>query len=164
MNITLIGMPACGKSTVGVLLSRAAGMGFVDVDRLIRQAAGGSLAEIIQREGDAGFRALEEKVNAELDVCDTVIAPGGSVIYGPRAMAHLRRISHVVYLRLSLESVRARLRNPQARGVTFSPGQTLDDLYRERAPLYQRYAHMTIDCDSLKPREVVAVIRKETGV
>ena len=164
MNITLIGMPASGKSTVGVLLSRAAGMAFVDVDRLIRQEAGGSLAQIIEREGDAGFRALEERVNAALDVHDTVISPGGSVIYGPRAMEHLRRISHVIYLRLTLDTVRTRLRNPQARGVTFSPGQTIDDLYFERAPLYQRYAHMTIDCDALKPREVVAVIRKETGV
>ncbi|MBR6027885.1 MAG: shikimate kinase [Clostridia bacterium] len=157
-------MPACGKSTVGVLLSRAAGMKMVDVDRLIERQEGLSLSKIIERDGDAAFRALEEEMNASLKLEDTVIAPGGSVIYGPKAMEHLRKISLVVYLRLTLETMERRLHNLHARGVTFKPGQTIADLYAERTPLYQRYSHIVIDCDSLRPREIVAAVRKETGV
>ena len=164
MNITLIGMPACGKSTIGVLLSRAAGMQMLDVDRLIEREEGRSLAQIIARDGNAGFRAVEERVNASLRAENTVIAPGGSVIYSERAMEHLRRISMIVYLRLSYEAVSRRLRNPQARGVTMQPGQTLADLYAERIPLYARWADLAIDCDTLRPREIVEAVRRETGV
>jgi len=164
LNITLIGMPACGKSTIGVLLSRAAGMQMLDVDRLIEREEGRSLAQIIARDGNAGFRAVEERVNASLRAENTVIAPGGSVIYSERAMEHLRRISMIVYLRLSYEAVSRRLRNPQARGVTMQPGQTLADLYAERIPLYARWADLAIDCDTLRPREIVEAVRRETGV
>ena len=99
-NITLIGMPGSGKSTVGVVLARAGAMSFLDSDRLIERVEGKKLFEISDAVGLQGFREVENRVNASIDAENTVIATGGSVIYGPEAMAHLRDISHVVYLRL----------------------------------------------------------------
>lgn len=148
-NITLIGMPGSGKTTLGRALARRRGMTFLDSDREIERLHGGTLAQIIARVGQSGFRAIEEEVNAGLQVCHTVIATGGSVIYGPRAMEHLHAISCVVYLRLSLDTLTRRLGDLTARGVTFAPGQTLADLYAERCPLYEQYAHLALDCERL---------------
>ena len=157
-NITLIGMPGSGKTTIGQALARRLQMAFLDSDREIERLHGATLAQLIAAHGQEGFRTLEEEVNAGLRVTDTVIAPGGSVIYGPRAMAHLREIGQVIYLRLRYENVAARLGDLTARGVTFAPGQTLLDLYRERCPLYERYAHRAVDCDGLPPEEIVSHI------
>ena len=141
-------------------LAQALDMEFLDSDREIERLHGGTLAQLIAIHGQDGFRRLEAEVNAGLRVEHTVIAPGGSVIYGPEAMAHLRAISRVIYLRLSYENVAARLGDLTARGVTFAPGQTLRDLYRERCPLYERYAHGTVDCDGLTPEETVQAVRR----
>lgn len=155
MNIVLIGMPGCGKSTVGVVLAKALGMDFIDSDLLIQQVQGKKLAQIIDEVGDDGFRQVENQVNASIQVENTVIATGGSVIYGEEAMAHLREIATVVYLQLSYPKVEDRLGDLHARGVTIKPGQTLLDLYNERVPLYEKYAHVVMPCDGLKLREVV---------
>lgn len=160
MNITLIGMPGSGKTTIGRAVAQALNFDFLDSDREIERIHGMTLAQIIQRDGQAGFRAIEETVNAELNVTDTAIAPGGSVVYGPRAMAHLTEISTVIYLRLSYENIAARLGDLTARGVSFAPGQTLLDLYQERCPLYERYAHRILECDGLSiPQTVAAILR-----
>ena len=163
-NIILIGMPGCGKSTVGVVLAKALGMDFLDSDLLIQRREGKRLAQIIEEVGDEGFRAIENEVNAAIDAQGCVIATGGSVIYGREAMAHLRAIGTVVYLQLSYEQVEERLGDLHARGVTVKPGQTLRDLYNERCPLYERYAHVILPCDGLRLREVVARIRHMTGL
>ena len=155
MNIVLIGMPGCGKSTVGVVLAKALGIDFIDSDLLIQQVQGKKLAQIIDEVGDDGFRQVENQVNASIQVENTVIATGGSVIYGEEAMAHLREIATVVYLQLSYPKVEDRLGDLHARGVTIKPGQTLLDLYNERIPLYEKYAHVVMPCDGLKLREVV---------
>ena len=163
-NIILIGMPGCGKSTVGVVLAKALGMDFIDSDLLIQRREGKRLARIIEEMGDDGFRAVENEVNAAIDVQGCVIATGGSVIYGQEAMAHLRSIGTVVYLQLSYAQVEERLGDLHARGVTVKPGQTLRDLYNERCPMYERHAHVTISCDGLRLREVVAQIRQTLGL
>lgn len=163
-NIILIGMPGCGKSTVGVVLAKALGMDFIDSDLLIQRREGKRLAQIIEEMGDDGFRAVENEVNAAIDVQGCVIATGGSVIYGQEAMAHLRSIGTVVYLQLSYAQVEERLGDLHARGVTVKPGQTLRDLYNERCPMYERHAHVTISCDGLRLREVVAQIRQTLGL
>ena len=163
-NIILIGMPGCGKSTVGVVLAKALGMDFIDSDLLIQRREGKRLARIIEDMGDDGFRAVENEVNASIDVQGCVIATGGSVIYGQEAMAHLRSIGTVVYLQLSYAQVEERLGDLHARGVTVKPGQTLRDLYNERCPMYERHAHVTIPCDGLRLREVVAQIRQTLGL
>ena len=163
-NIILIGMPGCGKSTVGVVLATALGMDFIDSDLLIQRREGKRLARIIEEMGDDGFRAVENEVNASIEVQGCVIATGGSVIYGQEAMAHLRSIGTVVYLQLSYAQVEERLGDLHARGVTVKPGQTLRDLYNERCPMYERHAHVTIPCDGLRLREVVAQIRQTLGL
>lgn len=144
-NITLVGMPASGKSTVGVLLAKRLGYSFVDVDIVIQEQEGCLLKDIIAREGLEGFMAVENRVNAGLSVHRSIIAPGGSVIYGKEAMEHLKQISTIVYLKLSYEAVEKRLGNLVDRGVVLKDGMTLRDLYEERIPYYERYADITID-------------------
>lgn len=158
-NITLIGMPASGKSTVGVLLAKRLGFSFVDVDIVIQEKTGRLLKEIIAQEGTEGFLRIEDRINQELDVRQSVIAPGGSVIYGEQAMAHLKEISTVVYLRLSYRSVRRRLGNLKDRGVALKDGMTLRDLYNERIPLYERYADITVDETGKTPGQTVDELR-----
>jgi len=158
-NITLIGMPASGKSTVGVLLAKRLGYSFVDVDIVIQEQEGRLLKEIIEKEGQDGFLAVENRINAGLNVRHSVIAPGGSVIYGKEAMEHLKEIGTVVYLKLSYESVEERLGNLVDRGVVLKDGMTLKDLYEERVPYYEKYADITIDENGLDAGKTVDRLR-----
>lgn len=158
-NITLIGMPASGKSTIGVLLAKRLGYSFVDVDIVIQEKEGRLLKEIIETEGTEGFLKLEERINRELDVKRSVIAPGGSVIYGESAMEHLRTISMVVYLELDYREVEIRLGDLKDRGVALKNDMTLEDLYRERVPLYEKYADITFDESYKTPGQVVDELR-----
>lgn len=144
-NITLIGMPGVGKSTIGVVLAKVLGYQFLDSDLLIQKQEGRKLHQIISQEGNEGFKIIENRVNASIQAEETVIATGGSVIYCPEAMKHLKSIGTVVYLKLSLEPLSKRLGNLKGRGVLLKEGQTLEDLYRERTPLYEKYADLVID-------------------
>lgn len=157
-NIILIGMPGCGKSTVGVVLAKNMAMDFVDSDLVIQRETGKKLSQLLDEFGDEGFRDIENRINAALDVHDSVIATGGSVIYGQEAMAHLRTLGTVIYLQLSYEQIEDRLGDLHARGVTIQPGQTLQDLYDERCPIYERWADLIVPCDTLRLREVVQLI------
>lgn len=154
-NIVLIGMPGAGKSTIGVILAKVAGMNFVDADLLIQAREKRLLSRIIEEEGVDGFIAIEERVNAGIQAENSVIATGGSVVYGPKAMEHLREIGTVVYLRLPYEEISARLRNIKGRGVVLKQGQTLRDLYEERTRLYEKYAHIIVDEEGLSVEETV---------
>lgn len=145
-NVTLIGMPGAGKSTVGVVLAKILGYEFIDSDLLIQGREGRLLWQIIESEGIDGFWKVEERVNASIEVEGAVIATGGSVIYGPLAMEHLRNISTVVYLRHEYEIIESRLGDLAKRGVTLPEGWTLRDLYNERTPLYEKYAHISFEC------------------
>ena len=160
-NIVLIGMPGAGKSTVGVVLAKKLGYRFLDSDLLIQEKHGKLLHELITEHGVEGFWKIENDVNASIDVHATIIATGGSAIYGDEAMQHLREIGTVIYLKLSYEEIEDRLGDLNARGVTLQPGQTLKDLYEERIPLYKKYAHITINCDHKYLRHVV---REITGI
>lgn len=159
-NVTLIGMPASGKSTVGVLLAKRLGFSFVDVDIVIQEKEGRLLKQIIAEEGQEGFMAVENRVNAELTVHHSVIAPGGSVIYGEEAMDHLKEISTVVYLKLSYEEVENRLGNLVDRGVVLRDGMTLKDLYEERVPYYEKYADITIEETGQEAGDTVDALRE----
>lgn len=154
-NIILIGMPGAGKSTMGVVLAKVAGMDFVDTDLLIQAREKRLLSEIIEEEGVDAFLAVEEEVNASLYFSQAVIATGGSVVYGHRAMEHLRSIGTVVYLRLSYATIASRLFNIKGRGVVLRDGQTLQELYEERCGLYEKYAHVTVDEEGLGIEETV---------
>ena len=159
-NIVLIGMPGAGKSTVGVVLAKRLGLRFVDSDLVIQDTYGKLLQELIEEHGVEGFWQLENDINASLTMEKSVIATGGSAIYGVEAMEHLREIGTVVYLKLSYEEIAERLGDLNARGVTLHPGQDLMDLYRERTPLYEKYAHVTVDCNEKMLRAVVGEVEK----
>ena len=158
-NIVLIGMPAAGKSTVGVILAKRLGYSFVDVDLVIQEQTGKLLREIIAEEGDDGFLRIEEEVNASLDVAHSMIAPGGSVIYGAKAMEHLKEIGTIVYLKLTYEDLEKRLGNLKDRGVVLKDGMTLRDLYEERRAYYERYAEVTVDETGKTFEDVVNELR-----
>ena len=158
-NITLIGMPASGKSTVGVLLAKRLGFSFVDVDLIIQESENRLLKEIIAEEGLERFLEIENQINAQLEAFRSVIAPGGSVIYGEQAMKHLKEISLVVYLKLSFDELKKRLRNMEDRGVAIKDGMTPLELYRERIPFYERYADITIEEDGKTTGETVDELR-----
>lgn len=160
-NIVLVGMPGAGKSTVGVVLAKRLGYSFVDSDLVIQERYGKLLHELIEEKGVEGFWKLENDVNASLNLHRSVVATGGSAVYGVGAMEHLREIGTVVYLKLSYEEIEARLGDLNARGVTLQPGQTLRDLYAERIPLYEKYAHIVINCEGKMLREIVAELAKQ---
>ena len=133
-NVVLIGMPGAGKSTVGVVLAKRLGYGFIDSDLVIQEHTGMLLHQIMKEKGVDGFLKVENDVNASIKTDKSVIATGGSVIYGREAMAHLKRIGTVIYLKLGLASIEERLGDLKERGVAVRDGQTLEDLYAERVP------------------------------
>lgn len=154
-NIVLIGMPGAGKSTVGVVLAKHMGRRFLDSDLVIQEKTGKLLHEIISEKGLEGFLAVENEINSGLEKNGSVIATGGSVIYGQQAMDHLRQTGTVVYLKLSFEEIRSRLGDLKKRGVALKEGQTLRDLYEERIPLYEKYADFILECDRKSIRTIV---------
>lgn len=145
-NIILIGMPGSGKSTVGVLLAKMLGYGFTDSDLIIQHAEGKMLYEILRDEGIEHFAEVENRINSSIHAHKTVIATGGSVVYGKEAMEHLSSIGTVVYLKVSLRELERRVNNFATRGIMMKDGQTLADIYAERAPLYEKYADITVSC------------------
>lgn len=157
-NIILIGMPGAGKSTIGVILAKVLGMNFVDSDLLIQKQEGKLLNEIIETVGLDAYLSIENRINKEIEMENTVIATGGSVVYCPEAMEHLRGIGTVVYIRLSYETINDRLGNMRKRGVVFRKGQSLRSLYEERCPLYEKYAHRVIEGEGLEIEQVMEVI------
>ena len=160
-NIILIGMPGAGKSTVGVVLAKRLGYAFVDSDLVIQEKYGRLLHDLIEEYGTEGFRELENEVNSGIDVQRSVIATGGSAVYGREAMEHFRKIGTVVYLKLPYAEIAERVGDLNARGVSMVPGQTLEDLYKERTPLYEKYAHITINCEGKMLRELVAEVERK---
>jgi shikimate kinase len=157
-NIILIGMPGAGKSTIGVILAKVLGYNFIDSDLLIQEQEKCLLKDIIERDGLEGLIAIEEQVNADICTDKTVIATGGSVIYGSKAMEHLGQIGVVVYIRLSLDTIVSRLDNIGQRGVVLREEQTLQSLYEERCPLYEKYAQIIVDGEGLDMEELMEKI------
>lgn len=154
-NIVLVGMPGVGKSTIGVLVAKRLGMPFVDTDISIQAKTGKQLHEIISEHGIEYFKLLEEQYICEINDRNTVIATGGSVIYSERGMRHLKNHGLILWLSLSYENLVERLGDLDARGVIRADGQSLLDLYREREPLYERYADLRVDCDGMNHCELI---------
>lgn len=144
-NIILIGMPAVGKTTVGRRIAAAADLTFLDTDRIIEAKTGKKLPDLIRENGTEGFLAIENRICSEIDTTDSIIATGGSVVYGEDAMRRLSEIGTVVYLKLAYPLLQKRLHTPRERGVVLRRGQSLYELYRERVPLYEKYADIVID-------------------
>lgn len=152
-------MPGAGKSTIGVVLAKALGYHFIDSDLLIQDAEGKRLFEIIDEVGIDGFLEVENRVNAGIQVHRTVIATGGSVVYGEEAMEHLKSIGTVVYINVPYEDLQKRLGDLLKRGVAIRKGNTLLDLYNERVPLYKKYADITVDVYGIHIREAMELIK-----
>ena len=158
-NIILIGMPAAGKSTFGVLLAKSILYDFVDCDLLIQTKYGASLADLIEKRGEDAFVKLENDLLSTLDYSHTVIATGGSAIYGEGAMAHLATLGTIVYLKLDLAELKRRIGNLQTRGVIMHGNTTMEEVNAERCALYEKYAHITVDLTGLDAEAAVAALR-----
>ena len=154
-NIIFIGMPASGKSTVGVVIAKRLGYDFIDTDLLIQKQENRLLKEIIADVGNEGFLAIENQVNREVEAERAVISPGGSVIYCKEAMEHFKEIGTVVYLQVPFETIHSRIRNAKNRGVVLKKGQTLRDLYEERAKLFEEYADYVVSEEGLSLEETI---------
>ncbi|MEH0019618.1 MAG: shikimate kinase [Desulfobacter sp.] len=157
-NLALIGMPAVGKSTVGVLLAKKMGYAFQDTDILIQTKERMSLARIIETQGLKTFLDIEARHLKSLCCSRHVIATGGSVIYREQAMAHLSQIATIVYLAVDLSVLVTRLSDLVARGVAIDPGRGVADLYKERTPLYDNFCDIRIDCGRLSAAQVVTAV------
>ena len=144
-NIVLIGMPGAGKNTVGVLLAKRLGYRFVDTDLLIQEQEDKRLFEILRDDGNDYFAATENRVCASIKAKKTVIATGGSVVFGKEAMQNLKSLGRVVYLRVPLSELEKRVNNFETRGILMKSGQSLEDIFYERSPLYEKYADLTVD-------------------
>ena len=156
-NVVLIGMPTSGKSTMGVILAKILGYRFLDADIVIQEKEGKKLSQIIEEEGVDGFIEIENRINAGIETEKTVIATGGSVVYGKEAMDHYKNIGKVVYLKVDMDTLTKRLHNAKQRGVVMREGQSLVSLYNERSALYEKYADITIEEKDFSMEEVIDI-------
>ncbi|QOX65361.1 shikimate kinase [Anoxybacterium hadale] len=159
-NIVLIGMPGCGKSTVGVILAKIMGFHFIDADLLIQEREGKLLTEILEDDGPEAFNQIENEVNLQIGGSNTVVATGGSVVYGKEAMEHYRETAIVVYLQLPFDEIECRLGDITERGISMKEGQTLRTIYEERIPLYEQYGHLKIDTLGLDIKDAAQKIKE----
>lgn len=159
MSIFLIGMPGVGKSTIGVILAKQLGYDFIDADLVIQKREKRLLSRILEEDGTDAFLRIESEVCLSLaGVRDTVVATGGSACYAEEAMEAFRKYGTVVYLEVSPESLRKRLRDLKGRGVVLREGQTLKDIWKERIPLYEKYADVKVCEDGLSLEETLAAV------
>ena len=156
--LTLTGMPGAGKSTVGPILAAMLGLAHLDTDSYLEACLGATLQDIMDQAGLEGFKEVESSVLMDLSVVACVLSTGGSVIYSKTLMDKLHALGPVVFLDVSLEVVRARIGPAEQRGLVLASNQNLDSLYRERRPLYQAEANLTIAADGLNPRECAEAI------
>ena len=160
-NLIFIGMPAVGKSTVGIVVAKRLGMQFIDTDLLIQEQEKKLLCEIIAEVGEDGFIEIENRVNADVDAENAIISPGGSVIYCEEAMKHYKNIGTVVYLKASYQTIKKRIRNPKKRGVVLRDGQTFRQLYEERVKFFEKYADITICEDGCEIEDTIENVLEE---
>ena len=163
-NIIFIGMPAVGKSTVGVVIAKRMGYEFIDTDLLIQKQEKRLLCEIIAEKGIDGFLEIENQVNRDLVAEHAVISPGGSVVYCKEAMEHYQEIGTIIYLQTSYQTIADRIDDPKKRGVTLREWQTLKDLYEERASLFEKYADITVSEEGLDLEGTIGKVQEILGI
>lgn len=161
-NIILIGMPGCGKSTIGVVLAKKLGYRFVDSDLLIQEQYGMTLERLIEQYGDKGFIDIENNVNKSIDISRSVIATGGSAVYGEEAMEHFKQIGTVIYIDIPTEEICERIGSLKERGVVSNGKTTIEEIFEDRKRLYRKYADITVRFDNRLLREAVEEIYELT--
>lgn len=159
-NITLIGMPGAGKSTIGVILAKSLLCDFIDTDLIIQKKTGKSLCQLLDEKGTGDFLQLENDIICGESFETCVIATGGSAVFGEEAMAKLKKISTVIFLDVNVAELKKRLSNIRTRGVAMKKDTTVSELYEERLPYYQKYADITLDCTGFTAEECVDEIVK----
>ena len=162
-NIILIGMPGSGKSTCGVLAAKALLKNFFDTDLLFQGLEEKRLQDIIDDDGIEYFLSAEERAILSLDINATVVATGGSVVYSDKSMEHLKKSGKVIYLHLSYDTMVDRIKNITTRGVVVKEGDSLEDMYNERLPMYQKWADVVINCDNNTVEQTVEKIVKASS-
>ena len=160
-NIVLIGMPASGKSTAGVVLAKVLGKKFIDTDLIIQEREGALLSEIIKDKGVAGFMKSEEEAILSVAENNAVIATGGSAVYSEKAMEHLKENGTVVYLKVEKDELFKRLHNIKERGVVLKPGEDIEEMYKNRSVLYEKYADIIIEENDCTIEETIEKIKYE---
>lgn len=155
-NISLIGMPGSGKSTVGVLLAKALGYDFVDTDLIVQRREGKLLQELVDTLGVEAFLDVEQAAILSLDVEAAVISPGGSVVCRAAMVEKLKTLGPLVYLEVPLEELKARITDLSTRGIAMEVGETLSDVMDKRAPLYAQYADIRIPVKSGQTPQALA--------
>ena len=160
-NITLIGMPGAGKSTIGIILAKNLSLGFIDTDVLIQINRQRSLQHLLEEGGHLYLRRIEEEEICKLNLTHHVIATGDSAAYSEKAMHHLQQSSLIIFLQVSFAELLRRIRNFESRGIAKAPGQSFEELFAERQTLYQRYAEITIPCDGQNQEEIAERIAAE---
>lgn len=160
MNIILIGMPGAGKSTIGVLLAKELAMGFVDTDVLIQTREKKTLQAILDESDYLNLRKIEEEILLETNVENHIVSTGGSAVYSDKAMLHLKENGKVVFLDVSLDELKKRIKNYETRGIAKSENQSFEELMVERCLLYKKYADLTIDCNGLGMEEICSLIKQ----
>ena len=159
-DLILIGMPGAGKSTVGVILAKRVGFHFIDTDLLIQSHEKCRLQQLIDTQGLDYFRKIEEQVLLNLDTEHSVIATGGSVVYSETGLKKLSISGYLIYLQIELSTLRQRIADMGQRGLVMAEGQTFEQLYQERTPLYEKFANLTIHCEEMNAEQVAATIEK----
>lgn len=157
-NLILIGMPGCGKSTVGVVLAKKLGYGFIDTDLLIQQSHRKRLQDIIDEKGFLALRQMEEGVLTSLATVQQVIATGGSAIYSEKGMEHLKTLGKVFYLRIGLSELEKRVGDYSERGIASDQGSSFESIFNERCPQYEKEADVIIECENKNVEEIVNLI------
>lgn len=160
-NVVLIGMPGAGKSTIGVILAKSLLFDFCDTDLSIQKETGEGLCDTISKIGIDGFISLEESVICKQAFTNSVVATGGSAVYGEKAMARLKEDGIIIYLKVSPDELQSRIKNIHTRGIAMKEGTSINSLYEERAPLYEKYADITVECDGRTAEECVDLIINE---
>lgn len=160
-NIVLIGMPGAGKSTVGVILAKTLGMNFIDTDLLIQERHNTLLQDMINNEGINSFLRKEEDSILSIECNNSVIATGGSVVYSPVSMEHLKKLGHIIYLKLTYEEIERRINNIKTRGIVIEKGQQLSDVFFQRSPLYEKYCDIIVNCSGIDMEGIVERIKNE---
>ncbi len=158
-NIILIGMPGAGKSTVGVILAKTIGMNFIDTDLIIQERYNTLLQDMINNEGIDSFLRKEEESILSLECNNSVIATGGSVVYSPVSMEHLKKLGKIIYLKLTCEEVVSRINNIKTRGIVIEKGQQLSDVFVQRTPLYEKYCDVIVNCSGVDIESIVERIK-----